>query len=228
MGYKTIEIAKIIVYQPYKKVNEIFLILLPFLVLPSTYLLFQVLTNYFAFKVGYFLGFLFYWFFWCFLIPLVLLGFKGIKELFIIKKPYFGKNKLVVALLILPLLLGYGYAFPRAISQANLIIVISSIIISAINAAGEELLWRGLYLKVFVNSRLVYLFYSTFGFAIWHFAPLSVFANKAPGGAISFVAVSFLVGLIYAYAAKDQESITLTAIFHFFFDLSGLGGRIYF
>jgi membrane protease YdiL (CAAX protease family) len=107
-------------------------------------------------------------------------------------------------------------------------IVAASAGLSVINAIAEEVLWRGTFFDLIGDKKYLYILWSSLGFAIWHFAPLSVFGNHHPGGSISFVAVSFILGLLYSTVVSDSKSILWTCIAHIFFDFSGLGARLYF
>ena len=73
-----------------------------------------------------------------------------------------------------------------------------------------------------------YVMLSSFGFATSHFAPQIVFSSNRPGGAVSFVAFSFVLGFLFSSVAKDTKSILLTTVVHILFDFAGLGGRLYF
>lgn len=58
-------------------------------------------------------------------------------------RPRFGQPAwLGLLLLVIPLLLGYGYAFPRAVKQANLPVILLSGLIALVNGLMEEMLWR--------------------------------------------------------------------------------------
>ena len=212
----------------YRKKKQ-FLFLLPFLLLITTYTSFHFLTQYFGQKTGYFLGFVFYWLFWCLAVPILLIGKNAVIDLLKTKQPLFGKRKMLnILLLILPLILVYSYEFPKVLKLADALIIFASAGISIVNATSEEILWRGTFLKLMGENSKWYIPFSSFGFAIWHFAPLTVFTNHNPGGAFSFVLVSFLLGIIYSYVAKNTKSISMTTVSHILFDFSGLGARIYF
>jgi CAAX protease family protein len=162
------------------------------------------------------------------LVPKILLSGNEIRELFSCDLFSFTKTPGINSLcLIAPLILVYGYAFPKAFRQPTFKIILISLLPALVNAPLEELLWRGLYHKFFSNNQLLFIFYSSFGFAIWHFVPQTIFPNKAPGSQWSFVADAFILGVLYSIVAKNTNSILLTSISHVPFDFSGLGGRIY-
>lgn len=62
--------------------NQITLLIVPWLLLGTTYLVYKLLARRFGKKRGYLGGFLFYWIGWCLLFPLVLLGPHTLVHLF--------------------------------------------------------------------------------------------------------------------------------------------------
>jgi membrane protease YdiL (CAAX protease family) len=209
--------------------KKYFMYLLPLLLLITTWAAFQLLTARFGQKTGYFLGFIFYWLFWCLTVPLILIGKESIIDLFKLKRPVFGKRKLLnILLLIVPLILVYSYEFPKALSNSGVIVIFASAALSAVNATAEEILWRGTFFKIMGAGSKWFIPLSSLGFATWHFAPMTIFGNHNPGGALSFVAVSFVLGIFYSWVTQNCNSILLTTLSHMLFDFSGLGARIYF
>ena len=203
--------------------------LLPFVLLLTTAATFYFFSEWFGKRPGYFFAFVFYWLVWCLTIPLLMIGPGGVVELYKIRKPALGKKKLRnIAFLVFPLVLVYCYEFPKVIGNANQIVIVSSAMLAVVNGTLEEILWRGTFLKIIGENSKWYVLFSSLGFAIWHFAPQIVFRNPNPGGAFSFVGVSFALGLLYSMVVKDTRSIFLTTISHILFDFSGLGGRLYF
>jgi membrane protease YdiL (CAAX protease family) len=204
------------------------LLVAPVLVLASEYVAFHSLTNVVGPRLGYFLAFAIYWFGWCLLFPAWVLGWRGIHAMFGLAQPRFGRPAwLGVAVLAAPLALGYGLAFPGALRQATPVIVVASFLLAAVNATGEEILWRGVYLRVFPSRAWWGLIWPSLGFAVWHFAPQSMRANTMPGGAWSFVLVAGLFGLGWSWLAQQSGSIRWTAPAHILFDFAGLGALIY-
>jgi hypothetical protein len=130
----------------------------------------------FGFELGYFLGFLFKWSFWCLLIPLLVVGPDGLRMMFRPVDPPVGRPQWVGwTLLGLPLLLAYGYAFPRVLPHATVAIVLLSAWIAVVNGTLEEVFWRGTYVQVFPRHLLWGYLYPSLGFGLWHIAPQSVF-----------------------------------------------------
>jgi len=209
--------------------RRIALIAAPWALLLSTYGVYQGAVSLWGARPGYLIGFLFYWIIWCLGFPLWILGSKSVLARFREVKCRFTDRKwLGLLLLVTPLLLAYGYEFPRAAPQATLPIVLVSIVISVMNGTAEELLWRGAYPAVFPDSSWWGYLYPTVGFAVWHFAPQSVFPNPRPGATVSLVVAAGIVGLMWGWVAHKTKSIRWTTLSHILFDFSGLGGRVYF
>jgi len=203
-------------------------IVLPFVLLVTTAIAFIFFSKFCGKKRGYFLGFLLYWSVWCLLVPIALITPEGLKQLFSLEWDNFHQHKWTnILCLLVPLLFAYAYAFPKSSQSATKQIVVLSLILAIVNATSEEVLWRGLYLKLFGSNKTIYILYSSIGFAIWHFAPQTVFRNREPGGQVSFVAFAFVFGLFYAVVAFNTRSILLTTISHVLLDFSGLGARSY-
>ncbi|MGC9469852.1 MAG: CPBP family glutamic-type intramembrane protease [Anaerolineae bacterium] len=209
--------------------RQIVLIAAPVVLLGTTYLVFQTAAAAFGPKLGYLTGFIFYWLVWCLVLPWWALGTDGLLSVFRDLSPRFGNPSwLGIVFLIVPLLLGYGYAFPRALGQANLTIILLSFVIALVNGTLEELLWRGTYVTLFPDSWILGYAYPAIGFAVWHFAPQSVFPSSSPGGNVALVAVAGAVGLMWGWVARQSGSILWTTISHVLFNFSGLGARVYF
>jgi membrane protease YdiL (CAAX protease family) len=208
--------------------KEMWLILLTVGLISICFYLFKLNIFLWGNKEGYFIGFVFYWM-WCLLVPLIFIGKEEIKLLYTLKFPELRKRKLLAALfLILPLIFGYGYAFPKVIVNAESKIITLSFFLALVNASFEELLWRGTFIKIFQANKFVCIFYAGTTFGVWHIIPLSFSATIAPGGMISFIAFAVVLGWLYGWIAWSSKSIFWVTISHILLDFSGLGARIYF
>jgi membrane protease YdiL (CAAX protease family) len=202
------------------------LLVAPPVLVASTWWMFHALTKMFGLVTGYLAGFLCYWIGWCLAFPVALVGWRRALRLFA------GSERLRLRasdrlLLLLPLLLGFGYAFPRAIAGSSITIILVSAVVALVNAPLEELLWRGAFLQLFPDSWILGYGYPAVMFGVWHLAPLSVIPNRSPGGSVSFVIVSVVLGLMWGWVARRTRSIRSSSIAHVLFDFSGLGGRLY-
>ncbi len=213
-----------------KKVDkDKLLVLAPLLLLLTTYLVFKAAVMLFGLKPGYLIGFLFYWIIWCLLFPLWLLGKDAVFSMFRQAAEPLGKPKWLGAILlfILPLFT-MAYAFPMQLPKATVIIVVLSALIALINATCEEILWRGVYFKVFPGSIWWGYLYPAIWFGLWHYAPQSVLTSSYPGGAHSLVFFAVILGLMWGWIAWKTKSICWTTLAHIVLDFSGLGALFYF
>ena len=208
--------------------QRLVLLTLPPVLIATTFVGFKTLVAVFGQTTGYLFGFLFYWLGWCLAVPVLVIGRQGVRDVLRRVRAPLGQPPWVGALcMVVPLCLGYGYAFPRAVAGTRPLAIILSAALAGVNGPLEELLWRGTYVRIFRESRLLGYVYPTIGFALWHFAPLTVFPNRMPGGNAVFVMVSGVLGLLWGWVAFETRSIRWTGVAHALFDFSGLGGRIY-
>lgn len=208
--------------------KQVVLLATPPILLVTTWIMFRVCVAALGSKLGYLGGFGFYWLVWCLVLPWLVLGTAGLIRAFRHSNSPFGQPAIVgIGLLVIPLILGYGYAFPRAVREANALAILTSAGLALVNGTLEELLWRSAYLQVFPGSWLFGYAYPSFGFAVWHLAPQAVMSSHAPGGRLSFVLVAGVVGLMWGWVARASGSILWPTLSHVLFDFSGLGGRVY-
>jgi uncharacterized protein len=169
--------------------NLILTIAIPFLLLPSTALVFSIAAKGLGKEKGYLIGFLFYWAVWCILLPLFIVGWDCYFSLFVDKTPLLARpNWLAAALwafITLVSILMYGRDFLHA-SPTLILIAIPA---ATINGICEEILWRGLYVRMFPDNFWLAVFFPSIGFALWHLVPLSIFSD---GNKWSFVLSTFL------------------------------------
>ena len=152
------------------KAKRYFLISLPFLLIPSTALVFTFSARLLSNDWGYLLGFLFYWVVWCYLVPFIFLGKQGIISLFKEEPaPLLRKHNWYLIVLLLGTITGaiIMYFIPR-IGDAPLLIVLLAIPIAIVAGTGEEILWRGLYIRSFPGHLFWAYLYPTIWFALQH------------------------------------------------------------
>ena len=209
-------------------IKRFILILAPLALLGTTYAAFNGFVNLFGLQTGYLLGFLFKWIFWCLLIPLLIVGVDGLRSMFRSTDPPVGRPSwLGWLLLTIPLLLAYGYAFPRVLPYATATVILLSLLIAIINGTLEEVFWRGTYVQIFPKQVIWGYLYPSLGFGLWHLAPQSVTGMSNPGGIISFVAVATIFGLCWGWVAWRTGSIRWPVISHVLLDFAGFGALIY-
>jgi uncharacterized protein len=136
------------VLSPQTPVRQTILVAAPLLILASQLLVFRAAVARFGVRPGYLAGFVVYWACWCAALPLLVID--PADALAILKPQPLGASQW--SALLLPLALGYGYAFPRALRMADAAVIALSALLAIINAPLEELLWRGAYVVAFPNQ----------------------------------------------------------------------------
>ncbi len=204
--------------------KQLFLVLMPALLIISTFFSFQYFVGAFGLKPGYLAGFLFYWIFWCIIIPLILVGPGGVAGLF--KKPEKTRlNWLNIVLLIIPCALAiFGGPFFSRLPKTDLGIILLSLAIASVNAFGEEVIWRGLYFKHF-KKPFKGFFFPLIVFALWHISPNSV--NPSSSGVPMFLLFCGILGTFWGVVAYRTKSLRWTLISHIIVDFSGFGALFY-
>ena len=155
---------------------------LPIVLIPTAALVFEGLSKIMGKEAGYLLGFLFYWTIWCLLVPLIYLGKDGFLSLLVDKSPLLSRPNWLAAviwvLIILVTLVMYGKNFVRA----PLTLILIAIPAATINGICEELLWRGLYVRVFPDNIWLEILFPSIGFAFWRLAPRQIFSDGSEFG----------------------------------------------
>jgi hypothetical protein len=182
-----------------------------------------------GYPLGYLAAFVVYWIGWCIAAPAFLLGgVRAIADLFEIRTPRLRKPWSLRALLLAwPLVPAFTFAFAPRIASASIGVIAASTVLGIVVGTTEEILWRGVYVRVFPGSTFMSVVYPSVGFAAWHLAPLAVRANRFPGGSVSFAGYALLLGLSYAWVARDSGTIRWCVFSHVLHDALGLGGFAY-
>lgn len=92
--------------------------------------------------------------------------------------------------------------------------------LAAVNAAGEELLWRGLFVAAFPDDPVRGWLWPAVGFTAWHLAPLSV--RPARRGTPAFLLATALIGAGFGWVAWRTRSLRWTLPPHVATDACGL------
>lgn len=107
--------------------------------------------------------------------------------------------------------------------RAPLTLILLAVPLATINGFCEELLWRGLYVRLFPRNPWLAILYPSVGFALWHLAPQTVFPTEnIPGFMIS----TFFLALPYGFIAYRTGSARWTAISHSLSGILALSGYL--
>jgi membrane protease YdiL (CAAX protease family) len=191
-------------------------------------LLFSALPELIGKRRGYLAGFVVYWVGFGVVFPLAVTGpDKLLPALRFAPLPGGLVGVGLAAALLLPPLLAGLTVFRRSLSEATAAVLLVSAGLALANGVAEELLWRAAYVRSFPDSPILGLLLPAIGFAVWHLAPQIVLPTRMRGGALGFVAASFVLGLLWGAVAYATGSIVLTIASHVLTDFLGLGGFAY-
>ena len=142
--------------------------------------------------------------------------------------PRFGdRPRLTILLLAWPLVFPLMFAFLPRLARINLPVLLASLALGLVIGVTEEILWRGVFVRLFPDNIWLNTIYPSIMFGLWHICPLAVRPNSMPGGAVSFVLYAVVLGLSYAYYARKTGSIRWCTVSHCLHDTLGLGGLAY-
>jgi membrane protease YdiL (CAAX protease family) len=216
---------------PALTVHQLAALATPAVLVLSMYWAFQSFTEWLGHPLGYLAAFVLYWVGWCIILPAALLG--GVRSLVALFRPgdigFVQLGWKTQALLWWPLIAPLGVLLSplSPLSRANAAIVAVSVLLGIIIGVTEEILWRGVYARLFPQQLWLNTIYPTIGFALWHLAPLSVVSTRYPGAPYSFLLYCVLLGLSYAAYARKTGSIRWCTISHVIHDTLGMGALVY-
>jgi len=207
--------------------TKYFLFSLPILLLLSTAFVFASLSHWLNKELSYLVGFLFYDGFWCLIIPFIILGKHNFLSVFKEDTPLFRKENWWLVILLFATTAGaFGMLLSHDIANTPPMLIVISIPVAIITGTCEELLWRGLYTKVFPKKVLSGLIYPAIGFAVWHLSPQLIYPAEMPGGMFAFAGLTFFLGLCYGLVAYKTGSCKWTAISHSLNGIFDFGGAL--
>ena len=203
-------------------------LLAPVLLVLTMYAIFQAFVQVFGYPLGYLLSFVIYWLGWCGIVPMIALGPRGVVGLFVGgERGFLQAGPWTHVLLWSPLVFPFFFAFVPRFGAAGAPILLASAGLGIVTGLTEEVLWRGLYLRMFPENVWANTVYPSVAFGLWHLCPLSVLPSRYPGGALLFLLYSVMLGVCYATTARTTRSIRWCAVSHAIHDALGLGAFAY-
>jgi membrane protease YdiL (CAAX protease family) len=106
------------------------------------------------------------------------------------------------------------------VHEADPVVGLVSLSTAVVNALGEEVLWRGLYLEAFPNNPWLGAIYPLLGFTFWHLAPQTILPSRR--GRVGFLAGAGIVGACSTWATWRTRSIRAALIPHILTDACGI------
>lgn len=162
-------------------------------------------------------GFAVYWLGWCLSVPLWLLGPRHVVELVVTGRRLPPDRLLFLAL---PIAGAVGTQLIPHRREIDIPTAATMVGTALINAVGEELLWRGVFMRELHHRPLLSQAWSLIGFSAWHLAPQLILPS--PLGRWRFVAGSAAVGLASTAAARTSGGLRYVVAAHAIIDACGV------
>lgn len=189
-------------------------LLAPFVLIPLAAIVFRQTAQYMGPAVGTLAGFLFYQLFGCILFPCAMLGGRNVLHLFRSQEPFFQRRNVTLVMMLaltvagaIPLFLGYARVQTAAV-------FLIGIPLTVFNGVCEEMLWRGVFMRMFPKRYLLSVLYPALLFACWHLAPQCINPDLTLRQALPLVFMALPLGLVYGHVAHRTQSIRWVSIAH--------------
>ena len=205
------------------------MILMPIYLIAFEYFVFQYLIQALGNHLGYLIGFLIYWILWCTILPIFILGgIKPFKALFQNSSSTFGDKPVVTIILLfwaIPFVIIF-FLIPR-LNDLTVSVYLYSIMLGIISGITEEILWRGVFTRLFKGNLFLSYIFPSFGFALWYITPLSLIHQVNGSELFSIFIFTFLLGLSWGYYVLKTGSIRWSVISHCLVNIMGYSVILY-
>lgn len=193
-------------------------LLAPVALIPTTYVMFQVMVGWLGLRWGYLGGFLFFWLVWCGGFSVWVLGRSGLVAVLQDARPRLPRPQpLWLVLLAIPVMGGFAAVLLPELEGATPGVIGVAWLLAGVNATLEELLWRGVYIRLFPGRLLAGWLYPAAMFALWHISPTSVL-----GSPVVMISGALYLGLVYGWVASRTGTVRYTIISHILVNGMGL------
>jgi membrane protease YdiL (CAAX protease family) len=168
-------------------------------------------------RAAYNVGFGVYWLAWCVGFPILIIGPRRATRLLMQgRRP----SAVEAVLLILPVAGAVSTELLRNRKKIDSTLAAVMAMTGVINAAGEELLWRGVFLEEFPHDLVRGVLWPLVGFSLWHLAPQMILPSRI--GRWPFVLGAAFVGSVSAYSAWRSRGLRNCLISHVATDSCGV------
>jgi uncharacterized protein len=188
---------------------------------------FKVAADRWGPHAGYLAGFGVYWAS-CAVLSIGILGRKRIAALFGAARPPLGIPAAAGAavLLLWPMAGAVATRFVPELGGASAAMVATALSVAVVNAACEELLWRGVYISLWPSNPWLGWLWPAVGFGAWHLAPQVVHPSAL--GPVAYVVAAMALGLSWGWVAWRTKSLRWVAASHVLTDGSGIRNALFF
>jgi len=193
--------------------KQIIAVIIPFLLIAFMYPIFNLLAGTLSNdRIAWYLGLIIYWLVWGMGFPLLIIGKKDILALIRPQKP-----TVMIILPIFIILLGALSArllVPGMEYEKQSVWILLLLLSTTLgNGFFEELLWRGVYYKLYPNNLFFRMIWPSVWFGIWHYVPVSV-NNSEMTGLIAMMVGPILMGLVLSYMTKKTNTLWWSILAH--------------
>ncbi len=189
--------------------KHIIAIIIPPILISFMYPIFHVLAGALVVdRIAWYLGLIIYWLIWGAAFPLWIIGKETILKLVRPQKP----DKKVLILVSIPLVLAIIARFMPGMEYDKESVWILLLLLSTTFGNGffEEVLWRGVYVKLFPNNIIFRMIWPSIWFAIWHYVPGSILH----GNVLGLIIGSGMMGLYLSYLTKKTNTLWWPIVVH--------------
>lgn len=184
-------------------------IVAPLILIPVMYAVFQLAARAFGHELAWYLGLSVYWLTWCAAFSIWMIGKETIWQL--IQPQKLTLQMLLIVIFPLAMTLGVRFVVGMEYQTASIWALVGLIFSAFANGSLEEILWRGVYMKVFPDNNLWRIVWPSLWFAAWHYTPGSISANNQ---LLTLIIGSGLLGFYSSLVAKKTETLWWSIIIH--------------
>lgn len=187
--------------------------IIPPLLIVFMYPIFNLLAGVLANdRIAWYLGLFTYWLIRGFMFPLVMIRKK---EMIALIKPQRLTMKILLPMSVIFVGALATTLFVPGIEYEKQSVWIYILLLSTCFGNGffEELLWRGVYYKLFPNSIFYRMIWPSIWFGIWHYVPVSI-NNSELSGLIGMITGSIMMGLVLSYMIKKTNTLWWSILAH--------------
>lgn len=193
--------------------KQVLAVVAPLMLVAVMYPVFRFFAGVFQenWRLGWYFGLIVYWLVWGAAFPLIILGKDQIRELVRPQKP----DLTTLVLVAFPVLMAAGYKLVTGMhyETPNAWLLLLLLSTSVGNGFFEEVLWRGVYLRLFPESVFFRLIWPATWFALWHYIPGSVAPD---GNVIALIVGAGFFGFYLGYLAKRTNTVWWCIVAHVF------------
>ncbi len=182
-------------------------VIAPLVLVAVMYPIFHALAGVMNDRVAWYLGLAIYWIIWGGVFPLLIIGKEAVKTLIRPRKP----DIKIILLVAIPLAGAVaGRLTLGGYEKESVWIVLLLFSTPFGNGFFEEVLWRGVYLKLFPNRIFFWMIWPSVWFALWHYAPGSV----SSGNPARLMIGAGVMGLYLSFLAKKTNTVWWGIVVH--------------